>query len=58
MGKSRGKFAAEQKAAILREHLIEKVPVADSCGKDGLQPGLFPVLSLRLKEGAVSASIP
>jgi len=41
MGKSRRKFAAEQKAAILREHLIEKVPVADLCDKHGLQPTVF-----------------
>jgi transposase-like protein len=41
MGKSRRKFTAEQKAAILREHLIEKVPVADLCEKHGLQPTVF-----------------
>jgi len=41
MGKSRRKFTAEQKAAILREHLIEKVPVADLCDKHGLQPTVF-----------------
>jgi len=41
MGKSRRKFTAEQKAAILREHLIEKVPVADLCEKHGLQPTAF-----------------
>ena len=41
MGKSRRKFTAEQKAAILREHLIEKVPVADLCDKHSLQPTQF-----------------
>lgn len=41
MGKSRRKFTAEQKAAILREHLIEKVSVADLCDKHGLQPTVF-----------------
>jgi len=41
MGRSRRKFTAEQKAAILREHLIEKVPVADVCDKHGLRPTLF-----------------
>ena len=41
MGKSRRKFTAEQKAAILREHLIEKVSVADLCDKHGLQPTQF-----------------
>ena len=41
MGKSRRKFTAEQKAAILREHLIEKASVADLCDKHGLQPTVF-----------------
>jgi transposase-like protein len=41
MGKSRRKFTAEQKASILREHLIEKVSVADLCEKHGLQPTVF-----------------
>ena len=41
MGKSRRKFTAEQKAAILREYLIEKVSVGDLCDKHGLQPTVF-----------------
>jgi len=41
MGKSRRRFTAEQKAAILREHLIEKISVADLCDKHGLQPTVF-----------------
>ncbi len=41
MGKNRRKFTAEQKAAILREHLIEKISVADLCDKHGLQPTVF-----------------
>jgi len=40
-GKSRREFAAEQKAVVLREHLIEKVSVADLCDKHGLQPTAF-----------------
>jgi transposase len=41
MGKSRRKFTAEQKAAILREHLIEKVAVAEVCDRHGLRPTQF-----------------
>ena len=41
MKKTRRKFAAQDKAAIVREHLIEKVPVSDLCDKHGLNPTLF-----------------
>ena len=41
MGRSRRRFTAEQKAAILREHLIERVSVADLCDRHALQPAQF-----------------
>jgi len=41
MDKSRRYLSPEQKAAILREHLIDKVPVSDLCDKHGLQPTAF-----------------
>jgi transposase len=41
MGKSRRKFTAAQKAAILREHLIDRVSAADLCDKHALQPTQF-----------------
>ena len=41
MGKSRRKFTAEQKAAILREHLIDRISVADLCDRHALQPTQF-----------------
>jgi transposase len=41
MGKSRRKYTAEQKAAILREHLIDRVSVADLCDRHALQPTQF-----------------
>jgi transposase-like protein len=37
----RRRFAAEEKAAILRRHLVEKVPVSDLCDEYGLNPALF-----------------
>jgi transposase-like protein len=30
-------LTAEQKVAIVREHLLEKVPVSDLCGKHGIR---------------------
>lgn len=33
--------SAEQKVAILREHLIDRVPISDVCEKHQLQPSVF-----------------
>lgn len=41
MGKKRKKHTSEQKAAILREHLVDKVPVSDLCDKHGIHPTIF-----------------
>ena len=41
MVKTRRRFTAEQKAAILREHLIDQVSVADLCDKHKIQPTLL-----------------
>jgi len=34
----RRRFTAQQKVAVLREHLVEKVPVSQVCDKHGLNP--------------------
>ena len=39
--RKRKKYTVEQKVAILRRHLIEKVPVSDLCDEHGLQPTVF-----------------
>lgn len=39
--KKRRSFTAEQKAAILRRHHIDKVPVSQLCEEAGLQPSVF-----------------
>jgi transposase len=39
--KTRRKFTPQDKAAIVREHLIERVSVSDLCDKHGLKPTLF-----------------
>jgi len=41
MGKSRKKHTSQEKAAILREHLVDRVPVSDLCDKHGIHPIIF-----------------
>ena len=41
MKQERRHFTAAGKAAILREHLLDKVPVSDLCDKHGLHPTVF-----------------
>jgi transposase-like protein len=54
MPNDRRHFTGTQKLAILREHLIEKVPISDVCQKHDLQPTLFYLWQKKLfEEGAV-----
>ena len=39
--RKRRHFRPEQKAAIIRRHLIDKVPVSDLCDEYSLQPSVF-----------------
>jgi len=41
MSQQRRHFTPQQKVAILREHLLDKVPVSDLCEKYGLAVNLF-----------------
>jgi len=41
MTRQRRHFSPEQKVALLRQHLIEKVPVSDVCEKNGIAVNLF-----------------
>ncbi len=41
MPRLRRNFSGAEKMAILREHLIEKVPISEVCDKHGLQPAMF-----------------
>jgi len=54
MPKSRRSFSPEQKAAIVREHLLEKVPVSEVCDKHGLVPTVFYRWQKELFEGAAA----
>jgi len=41
MRKERKHYTAEEKVAILRRHLLDKVPISDLCEESGLQPTVF-----------------
>ena len=41
MEKTRRHFTPQQKVAILREHLVEQVPVSDLCDRYEVHPTLF-----------------
>jgi transposase-like protein len=41
MDNTKRHFTAQQKVQILREHLIDKVPVSQVCEKHQIQPTLF-----------------
>ena len=50
----RRNFSGPGKMAVLREHLIDKVPVSEVCEKHGLNPTLFYHWQKKLfEEGAV-----
>lgn len=37
----RRQYSAEQKAEIVRRHLVDKVPVSDLCEEYGIAPSMF-----------------
>jgi transposase len=39
--KARRSFTADQKAAIVRRHVFDKVPVSNLCDEYGIQPSMF-----------------
>jgi len=41
MRKERKYYTAEEKVAVLRRHLLDKVPVSDLCGELSLKPTVF-----------------
>ena len=41
MLKKRNNYSPQEKVAILKRHLLEKVPVSDLCDGDGLHPTVF-----------------
>src|SRR5438067_2122056 len=54
MPTDRRHFTGAQKLAILREHLIEKLPISDVCQKHDIQPTVFYFWQKKLfEEGAI-----
>ena len=41
MTRQRRRFSAQEKVAILRRHLLDRVPVSDLCDEHNLAPNLF-----------------
>jgi len=56
--RNRRKFTPEQKAAILRRHLQDKVPVSDLCDEYKIQPSVFYTWQRQLLENLASALEP
>jgi transposase len=53
--RSRRHYTAEQKAEILKEHLVDKVPVSEVCNKHQLQPSVFYDWLKQVQENLVGA---
>jgi transposase-like protein len=54
MPRERRNFSGAEKIAILREHLIEKVPISQVCDQHGIQPTLFYLWQKRLFENGAA----
>jgi len=54
MRKERKNWTGPEKMAILREHLIEGVPISAVCDKHGIQPTMFYSWQKRLFEGGAA----
>ena len=51
----RRQFSPEDKATILRRHLVDKVPVSDLCEEYKLQPSVFYTWQRQLMDNAAQA---
>ena len=58
MGSKRRRFSADEKAAILRRHLLDKVSIADLADEYGLQPSVLYQWQQRLLDKAAVAFQP
>lgn len=54
MGSKQKRFTAEEKAKILRRHLVDRVAVSDLCEEHGISPAVFYRWQKKLFEGAPS----
>ena len=53
--KSRKSYVAEEKVGIIRQHLLENVPVSDLCDRYGMQPTQYYAWQRQLFENAEPA---
>jgi transposase-like protein len=53
--RERRHFSAAQKAAIVKAHLVDKVPISDLCDKHDIVPNQFYQWQKQLFEGAAAA---
>jgi len=53
--RERRHFSAGQKAAIVKQHLVDKVPISDLCEKHDITPNQFYQWQKQLFEGAAAA---
>ncbi len=53
--KTRKRFAAQEKVAILRLHLLEHVAISDLCDQHGIHPTMFYRWQKELFENAATA---
>lgn len=56
--KPRRSFTADQKAALLRRHYVDKVPISQLCEENDLQPSLFYYWQKQFFENAAAALQP
>ena len=56
MKKQRKHYTPEEKAAILRRHLVEGLPISDLCDELGLQPTGIGNWRRRGNSGRIAAS--
>lgn len=56
--KKRRQFSPEEKSAILRRHLADKVPISDLCDEYKIQPSLFYQWQRQLLDNAARALEP
>jgi transposase len=54
MTDQRKKYPPQKKVEILREHLKNKVPIAELCEKYGIHPNMFYKWEKQLFEGAIT----
>ena len=55
MNTSRRQFTPEEKVSIVRQHLLEHVPISELCERHGLQPSLFYLWQRTLFENGAAA---